>query len=111
MAFMWLAIIWLVALVPGAALSYAIDVRRLFGKAVEASKVIEATAGQWLIMVTMFLVVLSTGWAMYTYATYFAIIAVSVLLAAALYAINTLLANRRHGATINFAARHGATPA
>ena len=111
MAFMWLAIIWLVALVPGAALSYAIDVRRLFGTSVEASKAIETTAGQWLIMVTMFLVVLATGWAMYTYATYIAIIAASVLLAAALYAISALLANRGHRATINASVRRGATPA
>jgi thiosulfate dehydrogenase [quinone] large subunit len=111
MAFMWLAIIWLVALVPSAALFYAIDVRRLFGKTVEAPKVIEATAGQWLIMATIFLVVLATGWAMYPYGTYVAIIAASALLAAALYAINALLANRRHGTTINVTARHGATPA
>jgi hypothetical protein len=111
MAFMWLAIIWLVALVPDAALSYAIDVRRLFGRSMAAPRAIEATAGQWLIMVTMFLVVLVTGWAMYPYATYVAIIAASVLLAAALYAINALLANGRHGAPINASVQHGATPA
>ena len=111
MAFMWLAIIWLVALVPSAALSYAIDVRRLFGRSVEAPKAIEATAGQWLIVVTMFLVVLATGWAMYSYATYVAIIAASVLMAAALYAISALLAHRRHGAAITASVRQGATPA
>ncbi len=111
MAFMWLAIIWLVALVPSAALFYAIDVRRLFGRTVEAPKAIEATAGQWLIMATTFLVVLAAGWAMYPYGTYAAIIAASVALAGALYAINALLAGRRHGATIGVNLRHGATPA
>ncbi len=111
MAFMWLAIIWLVALVPNAALCYAIDVRRLFGRSVAAPNAIEATAGQWLIVATMFLVVLVTGWAMYTYATYVAIIAASVLLAAALSATNALLAHRRHGAAITASVRHGAMPA
>ena len=72
---------------------------------------IEANAGQWLIMVTIFLVVLATGWAMYPYGTYVAILAASVLLAAALYAINALLANRQQEATINASVRHGATPA
>jgi hypothetical protein len=65
---MWLAVVWLVALVPNAALSYAIEVRRLFRMSVDAPKTIEATAGQWLIAVTMFLMVLATGRAMYTYA-------------------------------------------
>jgi len=111
MAFMWLAIIWLVALVPQAALYYAVDVRRLFGKTIEAPKPIEATAGQWLIMATIFLVVLVTGWAMYPYGTYVAIIAASALLAAALCAINALLDNRRHGVALNTSVRHGATPA
>ena len=112
MAFMWLAVIWLAALAPGAALYYAIDVRRLFGRRFEpAPAAIEANAGQWLIMVTIFLVVLATGWAMYPYGTYVAILAASVLLAAALYAINALLANRQQEATINASVRHGATPA
>ncbi len=111
MAFMWLAIIWLVALVPQSALFYAIDVRRLFGKTIETPKAIEASAGQWLIMATIFLVVLASGWAMYPYGTYVAIIAASALLAAALYAINALLANRRHGVPLNASVRHGATPA
>ncbi len=111
MAFMWLAIIWLVALAPQAALYYAVDVRRLFGKTIEAPKAIEATAGQWLVMATIFLVVLVTGWAMYPYGTYVAIIAASVILAAALYAINALLDNRRHGVALNASVRHGVTPA
>ena len=32
MAFLWLTIIWLVGTMPGAALYYAIDLRRFFGK-------------------------------------------------------------------------------
>ncbi len=53
-------------------------------------------------MATIFLMVRATGWAMYPYGTY---------AAAALYAINALLASWRHGATINASVRHGATPA
>jgi len=112
MAFMWLAIIWLVALVPSAALSYAIDLRRLFGKrVVEAPAAVAASGGQWLIMVTMLLVIGAAAWAMYPFGTYLAIILVSILLAAALYAVNTLLVNRQRQVATNGGMRHRATPA
>jgi thiosulfate dehydrogenase [quinone] large subunit len=112
MAFMWLAIIWLAALVPSAALYYAIDVRKLFGKQVaEAPATIETTPGQWLIFATVFVVVLAAGWAMYSYTTYAAIILASILLTAVLSAINAALARRGYGTQVATNVRHGTTPA
>lgn len=98
MAFMWLTIIWLAATMPRAALFYAIDVRTLFGKRiVEApATVIVASAGQWTFFWTIMLVTGAAAWAMYPFGTYLAVILVSIVLIAALYGINRLLANRRH---------------
>lgn len=112
MAFMWLAIIWLAALLPSAALYYAIDVRTLFGKQVEEAPVtVEATPGQWLIFATIFVIIVAAGWAMYSYATYAAIILASVLLTAVLAAINTALAHRGQRTQVATNVRHGVTPA
>ncbi len=109
MAFLWLTIIWLVGTMPGAALFYAIDLRRLFGKAhAEAPAVVNATAGQWLFFGTIMLVSGAAAWAMYDFATYVAIIVASIALMAALYGINTLLVNRQHGGA-PFATRRSVT--
>ncbi len=98
MAFMWLTIIWLAATMPGAALYHAIDVRRLIGKAtVEAPAAVDVSPGQWLFFWTVMLVSGAAAWAMYPFGTYLVVILVSILLMAALYGINTLLANRQHG--------------
>lgn len=98
MAFLWLTIIWLAATMPGAALYYAIDVRRLFGKAtIEAPAAVDVSAGQWLFFWTIILVSGAAAWAMYPFGTYLVVILASILLMAALYGINTLLANRQRG--------------
>ncbi len=109
MAFMWLTIIWLAATMPGAALYYAIDVRRLFGKAtVEVPTVVAASAGQWLVFGTIMFVSGAAAWAMYPFGTYLVVILVSILLMAALYGINILLANRRRG-DVSFTMQKGVT--
>jgi hypothetical protein len=96
MAFMWLTIIWLAATMPRAALYYAIDLRRLVGKApTDAPAIAGASAGQWFFFWTIMLVTGAAAWAMYDFRTYVAVILVSILLAAALYGVNMLLANRR----------------
>ncbi len=100
MVFMWLAIIWLVGTMPGAALYYAIDLRRLFGKApAETPVVVDATAGQWLFFWTILLVTGAAAWAMYDFGTYIAIIVASIAMMATLYGINTLLVNRQRDGT------------
>ena len=102
MVFLWLTIIWLAGTMPGAALYYAIDLRRFFGKApIEAPTVVDATVGQWLFFWTIMLVSGAAAWAMYPFGTYLVVILVSIALMAALSGINTLLANRqRHGAPL-----------
>jgi len=96
MVFLWLTIIWLVATMPGAALFYAIDLRCLVGKApVEARETVVASAGQWVFFWTIMLVSGAAAWAMYPFGTYVAVILVSMILTAALYAINTLLTTKR----------------
>jgi hypothetical protein len=98
MAFMWLTIIWLAATIPGAALHFAIDVRRLFGKApVEAPAAVNVSGGQWLFFWTIMLVSGAAAWAMYDFGTYLVVILASIALMAALFAINTLLVSRQHG--------------
>jgi len=111
MAFMWLTIIWLVGTMPNAALHYAIDVRTLFGKQVEETPAtVVASAGQWVYFWTILLVTGAAAWAMYSFGTYLAIIAVSIVLMAALYSINLLLTNRHHGSVpISLAKGSGAT--
>lgn len=102
MAFMWLTIIWLAATMPGAALHYAIDLRRLFGKApIEAPTAVNVSGGQWLFFWTIMLVTGAAAWAMYDLGTYLAVILASIALMAALAAINTLLANRRRGVSLS----------
>jgi hypothetical protein len=111
MAFMWLTIIWLAATMPGAALYYAIDVRRLFGKApVEAPTHVNATSGQWLFFWTIMLVTGAAAWAMYPFGIYLVVTLVSIILMAALYAISNLLTNRRHG-SLSVSMKKGVTAA
>jgi len=96
MVFLWLTIIWLAATMPGAALFYAIDLRRFVGKApVETTETVVASTGQWVFFWTIMLVSGAAAWAMYPFGTYVAIIVVSMILTAALYAINTLLTTKR----------------
>lgn len=112
MAFMWLTIIWLAGTMPSAALYYAIDIRTLFGKRLEqAPAAAVASAGQWLFFWTILLVTGAAAWAMYAYGTYFAVIAVSIVLAAGLYGINRLLANRQQPAAIKIGIAQTGSPA
>lgn len=104
-----MAFLWLAATMPGAALFYAIDVRRFFGKVtIETPAVVNVSAGQWVFFWTIMLVSGAAAWAMYPFGTYLVVILVSIALMTALYGINTLLANRQRG-DVSITMRKGVT--
>ena len=106
MSFMWLAMMWLAATLPGAALFYAIDLGR-FGRRREMS-VEEAAqddglqpvrAGsitmQWIFYALVLIVMLAAAWAEYDYPTFFGVIIASILISAVLYALKNALPGRQ----------------
>jgi thiosulfate dehydrogenase [quinone] large subunit len=113
MVFMWLTIIWTAALIPGAALFYAIDVRKLFGKQVDETATMPVVSvGQWLIFAVMFAVTFIAAVLMYPVTEVLVILAVAAAIAAALSGINLLLARRQeHKVPARVGMIPGATPA
>jgi thiosulfate dehydrogenase [quinone] large subunit len=113
MVFLWLSIIWMAGLLPGAALYYAIDVRRLFGKRVtETATMPVVSVGQWVFFAVMLAVTLLAAVLMYPVAEVLVILAVAVTIAAALFGINILLARKQErGVSVNVRVMPGATPA
>jgi thiosulfate dehydrogenase (quinone) large subunit len=112
MVFLWLSIIWMAGLLPGAALYYAIDVRKLFGKQVaERPATVTPSVGQWLFFAAMLAVTVLAAVLMYPVGEMLVILGVSVAIAAALYGINALLANRKSATRTTARYIPGATPA
>ncbi len=96
MVFMWLGIIWMAGLFPAGALFYAIDLRRLAGKgATEYDTTIAPTNGQWLFAVVMLVVTFIAALLMYPLGEVLVFLIVAALIAAALYSVNAVLAERR----------------
>ncbi len=113
MVFMWLSIIWMAGLVPGAALFYAIDVRTLFGKQVEETETtVVPSAGQWVFFAVMLAVTVLAAALMYPMGEVLVILAVAVALAAVLYGINLLLSRKQRAMSVKkVRVLPGATPA
>lgn len=113
MVFLWLGIIWMAGLVPGAALYYAIDVRKLFGKHVEETATTPVVSvGQWLFFAVMFAVSFLAAVLMYPITEALVILAVAAAIAAALYGINHLLTRKQqHDVPVKVGMVPGATPA
>lgn len=113
MVFMWLTIIWAAGLIPAGALFYAIDLRRVFGKApVEAYAAVDLSVGQWLFFAAMLLVTLVAGLLMYAVGTLIVIVVVAAAIAAALYGINIVIAGRQKGsASVSLNQKAGTTTA
>lgn len=92
MAFMWLAIIWVVALAPAAGLFFAIDVKKVLGRGetAYATNSLDTSLGQWLFFLAVFAAIVAGSLAMYwdELGTWAVLAAGSVVVAAGLYELN-----------------------
>jgi thiosulfate dehydrogenase [quinone] large subunit len=95
MAFMWLAIIWLAAVMPATALHYAVDLKALLKRgATEYHQVeLDTQLGQWIFFGGVFAVIVAGSLAMFwdELSTFAVLAVVSVALAAGLYELNARL--------------------
>ena len=92
MVFMWLAILWLAATVPAAALFYSVDLGALrAGRPTEAATALDVSLPQWAFFVIVLVVVVVGALAMYGDAlSQFIVLAlISLVLAAGLDRLNT----------------------
>jgi hypothetical protein len=79
---MWLTVVWLIAIMPAAALHHALDLGALFGKrAGETAGVADAGIGQWVFFGTVALVIGSGGALLYGLPNALALILVTLALA------------------------------
>jgi hypothetical protein len=98
MAFMWLAIIWLAAVMPATALRYAVDVKALLKRGTTEYHEVELDTrlGQWIFFAGVFAVIVAGSLAMYwdELGTFAVLAVVSIALAAGLYELNARLIQR-----------------
>ena len=104
MLVLWLTVLWLLATLPAAAFFYALDLRDVGsdGSAGERPRALGAKAGQWVFYAVILLVVGVCGLVLHPGWVFIALTLATVILAAALFAINSLLARsaRRTGSRL-----------
>jgi len=99
MAFMWLAIVWVVALMPAVGLFYAVDAKALLGRGATTypQAGLAASLGTWAFFAAVFAVIVAGSLAMYWDAlgTWTILAVVSVVLAAGAYELRTRVLRQR----------------
>lgn len=95
MAFMWLTIIWVVAVTPAAGLFFAIDLQQVRGRGetTYAPTPLDASLGQWLFFLAVFAAIVAGSLAMYwdELGTWVVLAVISLALAAGLYELKRRL--------------------
>ncbi|MDQ2788019.1 MAG: hypothetical protein M3Y58_23820 [Chloroflexota bacterium] len=97
--FMWLAVLWLLATLPEAALFFAIDLRERAPDAATARRqTIESSTGQWVFFVVVLLLVAVGGWIVYPPSVCAALMLGSGTLAVALFLFHARVGSPRRSA-------------
>ena len=95
MTFMWLTVLWLVALLPASALAYALDLRRLVtGAASVPAEPPDASLGSWVFFGLVLLVLVGGSLALHPVRTFVVVVLAGVGLVAIPALLNAQLAHR-----------------